>query len=217
LTLTGIGRIAAHALAENGASKVYIVGRREEPLKDAAAAYPGIIIPLVGDVTSQSSLQSVADTVRQQTGHINLLLANAGIAGPGLKGLGPRATLSEFVKSAWSALPADFSAVYDLNCTALYYTSLAFLELLDEGNKKRLESASALSPSQVIATGSMAGFMRDPRWGMAYCSSKAAVVSLMKGFATICVPWGVRFNVIAPGRTYSPFWPRLRQLRSFDL
>jgi len=30
----------ANALAENGAAKVYIIGRREEPLKEAAKRYP---------------------------------------------------------------------------------------------------------------------------------------------------------------------------------
>lgn len=30
----------AKALAENGAERVYIVGRREQPLKDAALEYP---------------------------------------------------------------------------------------------------------------------------------------------------------------------------------
>jgi NADP-dependent 3-hydroxy acid dehydrogenase YdfG len=30
----------ATALAENGASKVYVVGRREEKLREAAALYP---------------------------------------------------------------------------------------------------------------------------------------------------------------------------------
>jgi hypothetical protein len=30
----------AHALAENGAAKVYIIGRREDRLKEAASAYP---------------------------------------------------------------------------------------------------------------------------------------------------------------------------------
>ena len=31
----------ATALAENGAHKVFIIGRREEPLKEVAAKFPG--------------------------------------------------------------------------------------------------------------------------------------------------------------------------------
>lgn len=37
----GIGKMMATSLAENGAHKVYIVGRREEPLKELVAKYPG--------------------------------------------------------------------------------------------------------------------------------------------------------------------------------
>jgi NADP-dependent 3-hydroxy acid dehydrogenase YdfG len=38
--VSGIGKMMAHALAENGAAKVYIIGRREDRLKEAASAYP---------------------------------------------------------------------------------------------------------------------------------------------------------------------------------
>lgn len=90
---------------------------------------------------------------------------------------------------------AEFNAVYGLNCTAAFYTVLAFLELLDEGNKR----GNYPLKSQVIATASMAGFMRDARYGFAYSSSKAALISLIKCFATYCVPWGIRFNALAAG------------------
>ena len=38
--LLGIGRMLATALAENGAQKVFIIGRREEKLKEVAAKFP---------------------------------------------------------------------------------------------------------------------------------------------------------------------------------
>lgn len=40
----GIGRMMATALAENGAHKVYIIGRREEKLKELAAQFPGYLL-----------------------------------------------------------------------------------------------------------------------------------------------------------------------------
>lgn len=42
---TGIGWMMAKALAENGAERVYIVGRRESVLQEAAAKYPGYLMP----------------------------------------------------------------------------------------------------------------------------------------------------------------------------
>jgi NAD(P)-dependent dehydrogenase (short-subunit alcohol dehydrogenase family) len=100
------------------------------------------------------------------------------------------------VRSAWSTPIAEFDAVYNLNCSAAYYTILAFLELLAEGNRRR--EAGAVR-SQVIATASMVAFQRDPRYGFAYLSSKAALVSMIKSFATFGVHWGIRFNAIAAG------------------
>jgi NAD(P)-dependent dehydrogenase (short-subunit alcohol dehydrogenase family) len=158
-----------------------------------------VLIPLPGDVTSQHDLQAMAERVRQETGHINLLVANAGMAGPGLRGIGPRAGAAEFACSAWLTPMSEFDSVYNLNCTATYYTILAFLDLLDAGNKRRKPGDP---PSQVVATASMVAFQRDPRYGFAYLSSKAALVSMMKSFATFGVSWGIRFNSIAPGCTF---------------
>ena len=75
---SGLGLYAARALDANGA-KVYIVGRREETLKKAAATgVNGNIIPIQGDVTDKSSLLTIADRIRKEQGYVNFLFANAG-------------------------------------------------------------------------------------------------------------------------------------------
>lgn len=148
-----------------------------------------------GDITSQSDLQSISSHVKNEVGYINILVANAGVTGPMLKDLKPRHTLSEFVDFALETPMHEFTDTYALNCTATYYTILAFLGLLDEGNQSRYQGGK----SQVIAMASTASFLRDPRAGYAYLSSKAAVISLIKSLSTFCVPWGIRFNAIAAG------------------
>ncbi|KAL9044434.1 MAG: hypothetical protein Q9214_002429, partial [Letrouitia sp. 1 TL-2023] len=192
---TGIGKMMATALAENGAHKIYVIGRREEPLKELATKFPGTVVALRGDITLQHDLMAFASRIRDEVGYINVLVANAGTTGPMLKDLKPRHTLSEFVEFAWKTPMHEFTDTYGLNCTSLYYSTLAFLELLDEGNKSRYQGGK----SQVIATASTASFLRDPRAGYAYLSSKAAVISLIKCLSTFCVPWGIRFNAIAAG------------------
>ncbi|SLM36981.1 short chain dehydrogenase reductase [Lasallia pustulata] len=75
---TGIGLMMAKALDANGA-KVYVIGRRKEPLEAAAKqAKNQNIHPLVGDITSQSSLSSLASEISSQNPYINVLIANAG-------------------------------------------------------------------------------------------------------------------------------------------
>jgi NAD(P)-dependent dehydrogenase (short-subunit alcohol dehydrogenase family) len=194
--IIGIGLMMAKALAQNGAAKIYIIGRREDRLQQAAALFPGVIIPLPGDICDQGTLKAMAERVKSEVGYINLLVTNAGKSGPMLESLKPRYTLSDFVNLAWSSPMEDFNSVYGLNCTALYYTVIAFLELLDAGNKAGNYSGGK---SQVIATASTASFLRNPRAGYAYLSSKTAVISLIKSFSTFCVPWGIRFNAIAAG------------------
>ncbi|KUI72420.1 hypothetical protein VM1G_07665 [Cytospora mali] len=70
------------APAVNGAREVYILGRRLEVLKESAAKYPDIMVPIACDVTSKESIQSAVDQVSQDVGYINPLVANSGIAGP---------------------------------------------------------------------------------------------------------------------------------------
>lgn len=71
---TGIGWNMAEALAVNGARKVYILGRRPDVIKQAAAKYPDIMVSIVCDVASKESLQSAVDQISKETGYVNLLI-----------------------------------------------------------------------------------------------------------------------------------------------
>jgi len=80
---SGLGLYAARALDANGAKAVYIIGRREETLREAAkTGVNGTIKPIVGDVSDKKSLQKIVDQIRDEQGFVNLLFANAGVSGP---------------------------------------------------------------------------------------------------------------------------------------
>lgn len=202
---SGIGLMMAQALAANGA-KVYIVGRRLDRLQKAAAEFPadsdGELIALQGDVTDQSSLAKMAEHVEQEDGFINLLCCNSGVAGPDIMALvnqkaGKELSIGQVQELLWKVPLQDFAQVYKVNCAGVFYTAVAFLKLLDAGNRKRNVEVQ----SQVIATSSIASFSRAEPGGFAYASSKAAVTHLMKSCATILSLYGIRFNMIAPGRS----------------
>ncbi len=187
----------AKALATNGASKVYIIGRRKDRLEIAAqqASINNNIIPLVGDVSSKASLQQFAEQVKRETGYINVLIANAGIGGPSVLHLAPNASVQEVQEYLWKPSMEEFDNTYRVNTTGVFYTTIAFLELLDLGNKK----GNVEQQSQVIATSSIGAFSRVPMAGFAYGSSKAAVVHMMKQLSTRFAGFGIRANVLAPG------------------
>ncbi|KAI9702767.1 MAG: hypothetical protein M1836_007981 [Candelina mexicana] len=194
---TGIGLMIAKALASNGASKVYIIGRRKDRLESAAQSFSinNNIIPLVGDITSKSSLEALASQIMRETGYINVLVANSGITGPTLRALKPDATIQEMQEYLWKPSMEEFNETYNVNTTGVFYTTVAFLELLDKGNKK----GNVEQQSQVIATSSIGAYNRVPAAGFAYGSSKAAVIHMMKQLGTKFAGFGIRANVLAPG------------------
>ncbi|KUJ12340.1 NAD(P)-binding protein [Mollisia scopiformis] len=183
---TGLGLCVAKALDANGAKAVYIVGRREEPLKKAASeAVNGSIIPLPGDVTSKSSLSSIAAQVEKEQGYINVLFANSGIIGIEMKKTSlpqdRKPTVKEFKDAMWEPSIEDFTQSYHVNVSGAFYSALAFLELLDAGNKQ----GNISQKSNVIITTSIAGYSRIPSTGVSYSASKAGTTHLIKVLATI--------------------------------
>lgn len=191
---SGIGLMMARALALNGAKKVYIVGRRKEVLEKAAASVStGNIVPLAGDVTSKEDLASIVKHIEADVGFVNVLIANSGIGGPQAKTA--NATIEELQQTFWNAEFDDYVKTFSVNTAAVWYSVIAFLGLLDKGNKK----GNVEQRSQVIATSSIAGFNKAVPGGYAYGQSKAATTHMMKQLATGLVPYEIRSNVIAPG------------------
>lgn len=231
---TGIGLVMARALAGAGADKVYILGRRRERLEAAAAATPGLV-PVECDVTSQTSLQRAVDTITRDAGRVNLLVANSGVTGPTTQRFAPGLSIAELRQRLFADVAiADFTAAFEVNVAGAYFTMLAFLELLDAGNRHALAppakdgddentAVPPLSPfgapdvpaagagapvpavqSQVIFTSSIAAYSRMSASTPAYAGSKAAIAHLAKHASTNLAPYGIRVNALAPGRKSSP-------------
>ena len=186
----------AKALATNGAAKVYVVGRREDVLEAAARESPhGNIIPLVGDVTSKDSLQSIATEVEKDVGYINVLIANSGVGGPQTSPITPETSIQDYQSALWNLSQEEYERTFTINVAAVHYTLAAFLHLLHAGNRKN----NVQQKSQFIVTSSIGGFNRNVPGGYAYGQSKAAATHLVKQMATQMVPYGIRANATAPG------------------
>jgi NAD(P)-dependent dehydrogenase (short-subunit alcohol dehydrogenase family) len=190
----------ARALAANGAHRVYIIGRREAALESVAKSVTtDNIIPVVGDVTSKDSLKSIAGRIEKAIGYINVLIANSGIGGPQAK-ITAETTLEDFQKQMWETDFEEYVKTFSVNSAAVWYTVMAFLILLDKGNKK----GNVQQRSQVIATSSIAGFNRTAPGGYAYGQSKAATTHMVKQLATALSPYRIRSNAICPGCEFRP-------------
>ena len=136
--------------------------RRENVLQEAAKqAKNGTIIPIVGDVSKKESLAAIADRVRQDHGYVNAVIANAGTTGPYMdalltahptKGVPAR----DFITYFWDAGEAAFTETLHVNTTAVFFTALAFLDLLMKGNEKD----NMKQKSQILVTTSVAAYVR---------------------------------------------------------
>ena len=79
----GIGKAAAHRMAEEGA-RVVIVARRPEVLEAAAQdirkSATGEVLPLQGDVTEDATIHRIVETTLHNFGRIDILVNNAGVS-----------------------------------------------------------------------------------------------------------------------------------------
>jgi NAD(P)-dependent dehydrogenase (short-subunit alcohol dehydrogenase family) len=226
----------ARVLAANGAKRVYLLGRRLAVLEAAAREHDPhghVFVPLQCDVTSRDSLQAAVDRVTSEVGYVNLLVANSGVVGPSA-GWHPTQTLSEIregffgkgkgedAKTAGEEVMAGMTEALRVNVTGAFYTLVAFLELLDAGNKRAVAAGSGKDgkeekvfgapvhpgsdvpsiQSQVIVTSSIAAFSRMFMTTPAYGGSKAAIMQLTKHASSNLARFGIRANALAPGRKY---------------
>ncbi|KAK7205171.1 hypothetical protein BZA70DRAFT_175351 [Myxozyma melibiosi] len=200
---TGIGLMMATALEHNGA-KVYILGRRLAVLENSAKLYAkhGNLHPLQCDVTSKQDLIRATEHIKAADGKVDLLVVNSGIMSQKLNDFSPEikadpAKLSEFWMQKSEQSWAD---TFSVNVTSVFFTTVAFLGLLDASNQAR-KAANALDKptAQVVVTSSIGGFMRVTPFAFTYNASKAATTHLAKMMATFFIEYDIRVNIITPG------------------
>ncbi|RYP70202.1 hypothetical protein DL771_005589 [Monosporascus sp. 5C6A] len=206
---TGIGLMMAKALAGAGAKKVYLLGRRKAVVEGSAATNPAFV-PVICDINSKESLQSAVDFIAKDTGYINLFVANSGIIGPS-NSFNPDLTIQELRKNLFDDVSMEaFTEAFNVNVTATYFSFMAFLELLDAGNKNALKGGFGAPveggsntvpsiPSQIVVTGSLSGYSRDRMSAPAYSGSKSAIGHLTKHASSNLARYEIRVNALAPG------------------
>lgn len=161
-------------------------------------------------MSSKDSLLSVVSSIEKETGYINLLVNNSGIYGPVLKiPKEEKKDIKTLQKAMWEADHDLFLQTYSVNVAGVYYTTVAFLDLLDKGNK---HGGIPGVTSQVISISSIAGLMRhEAMTGMAYATSKSAVIHLGKILSNFLKDYQIRSNVIAPGLYPSGTYHEIKQ------
>lgn len=225
-TCIGIGQAIASAIAQTGASRVYILGRRLSALNDVARSIGSSAVPVECDVTQPASVSAAVAMIEKDVGYIDVLINNAGMGGPDHRAANTTDSIDE-LQRILLANPEGWAPTFALNSSAIIGVSAAFLKLLDAGNTRRgweggkipddrarqrdttglsenRIAADDMRSSQIITVSSISGMNRFVTVGFAYGASKAAAINLSKGLAHLLAPWGIRSNVINPGGESHP-------------
>ncbi|REF36025.1 SDR family NAD(P)-dependent oxidoreductase [Thermasporomyces composti] len=175
----GIGAATARLFAAEGAT-VFITGRQQGELDTAAKAVNaeangGRAIAVRGDVSVLDDLDRLYARVKDETGRLDVLFANAGVSGT--------ARLEEVTEE-------HVDRIVGVNVKGLLFTVQKALPLLSEG-------ASVILPSSIAAAKGVAAFS-------VYNATKAAVRSFARAWTVELAPRGIRVNVVTPGPTRTP-------------
>lgn len=175
---TGIGRVIAHRLADEGAH-VVITGRNEDSLKEAAAHNKRISY-VISDVGRTEDVERTITEIQKAHGKLYLLVNNAGVA--------PVAPLSEVDMS-------QYDSTFLVNVRGLIDTTRQALPLLQasKGSIINISSSVALRP---LANMSI------------YSASKAAVSALTKSWGKELAKDGIRVNSIIVGPIETPIYQK---------
>jgi len=178
---SGIGRAAAIALAQEGAT-VVVSGRRKAPLEEVAAEIEGKggrAVVKAGDLTSAAAAAQIADEIRSKFGRLDILVNNAGV---------------NIARRSLAQLDAEGAdQVLDGNLSNAFYCVIAALPIM-----------RAQKDGVLIHTASMAGRSIGPLSGAAYSAAKHGVVALSHSINCEECMNGIRSTAVCPGEVATP-------------
>jgi NAD(P)-dependent dehydrogenase (short-subunit alcohol dehydrogenase family) len=168
---TGIGLGIARCMVEAGARAV-LIGRREEPLRQAVEELGSACCFEIFDITRLSEAPAVVDRIHKRLGTISILVNNAGI---------------HLKKPAVETTEEEFLNVLNTHLLGAHAMTRAVAPAMLQARK-----------GSILFIASMASLFGIPRV-VAYAAAKSAYLGVVRCLATEFSPEGVRVNAIAPG------------------
>lgn len=184
----GIGRAIAVAFAREGAA-VAVNYRRDEQAATATVeeirALGVQALAMRADVSDWTAVQGMVETVLSAFGHLDIVVANSGIASR--------------VQPLWEIEPEYWQRVLGVDLNGAFHTCRATVKHLVERGRGSLILISSIG-ADVCAP-----------FGAPYYVAKAGVNALTKCLAKECAPARVRVNCIAPGLVMTEMGEKLVQ------
>jgi 3-oxoacyl-[acyl-carrier protein] reductase len=182
----GIGFAIASRLLQSGAA-VSLWDRDAETLRQAAGQLQGAgrTTAATVDVTDAEAVQRAANATAKEHGRIDILVANAGIAGPNHK-------VWEYPVDAWKQ-------VIDINLSGIFYCCRAVAPYMIQQNYGR-----------IVNVASIAGKEGNPN-ASAYSASKAGVIALTKSLGKETADRNIAVNCITPAAARTRIFEQMTQ------
>lgn len=171
---TGIGRAAAIAFAREGAKVAINYSRSEAEAKETLAAVKeagGDGLLCQADVADAAAVKDMMAKIRREWGSLDVLVNNAGVTT-----FVDMADLDALTDEHWDQ-------VLNINLKGAFYVCREGAKLMESGS--------------IVNVASIAGITGKGS-SIAYCASKAAMISLTKSLASVLAP-NIRVNAVAPG------------------
>jgi 3-oxoacyl-[acyl-carrier protein] reductase len=177
----GIGRATAFALAQAGARVLVHYGRSAQDADSVVAAirsHGGRADGIRADLGSAEGATLLARDVRSIVGErLDVLVLNAGIS--------KAATIKDHTVE-------DFDNLFATNVRSPFFLVQQLLPVLGEGSN--IIMISSIGAHAVVGKPGV-----DSPSILAYASTKGALETLVKNWAAILGPQGIRVNAVAPG------------------
>jgi 3-oxoacyl-[acyl-carrier protein] reductase len=169
----GFGRAIAERLLTSGA-RVSLWDRDADRLSATSAelARLGEVITSAVDVTDAGAVEAAAADVVHRFGGIDILVANAGIAGP--------------TAPLWEHSPEGWREVIDVNLTGVFLSCRAVVPYMRSGGYGR-----------IVTIASIAGKEGNPNTS-GYSASKAGVIALTKSLGKELAGQNIAVNCVTP-------------------
>jgi 3-oxoacyl-[acyl-carrier protein] reductase len=177
----GIGRATAFALAQAGARVLVHYGRSAQDAESVVAtivSHGGRADAIRADLGTAEGAALLAKEVRSIVGErLDVLVCNAGIS--------KAATIKNHTVE-------DFDSLFATNVRSPFFLVQQLLPILGDGSN--IIVVSSIAAHSVVGKPNL----ENPSL-LAYASTKGALETLVKNWAAIFGPQGVRVNAVAPG------------------
>ncbi len=185
----GIGRVIAAGFHARGA-RVYICDIAPEALDEARSALPGVTAAQV-DVADAAAVAAMFDDVRRALGGLDVLVNNAGIAGPTAR--------------VEDVTPAALEQTLAVNVGSQFHCARYAVPMLETAGGGSIINLSSIA-------GRLGFTMRSP-----YAASKWAVIGFTKSLAIELGERNIRVNAILPGHVNSERFRRVVRAKAAAL